>query len=273
MAPLLPSGFSTFSRAHTNLRTSLLSTRHHQSAFRFYASQSYGGGGGDPKGEKPQEQGSNPATSDAEHPGPSPPDVGKGTGGGPTKKGSNGHGGEESMGSTAGNTKQETTGGPLSEGAAKPKIHRHDAPDPDTHSEEVKAHNAEVAKRSDKPHEGHRDDSDKVGRDYWKGELLRPTLDCKGHRLMMFYRARRRRQRSVVEGKRYRVHHPAQGDVVKRICIVGSNLRCCHSLFDSIRSCKNPAHPLFISFWRPSPMYHIFQPVKVRLLYYKILRL
>ena len=45
-----------------------------------------------PEGGDPQGQGSDPATSNAEHPGPAPPGVSKGTGGGATKKRSAGHG-------------------------------------------------------------------------------------------------------------------------------------------------------------------------------------
>ncbi|KAG9562803.1 hypothetical protein KCU79_g6138, partial [Aureobasidium melanogenum] len=56
---------------------------------RRFASQDYGSGSGDPKGEKPQEQGANPS-ADKEHPGPPPPKVGQGSGGA-TKADSSGH--------------------------------------------------------------------------------------------------------------------------------------------------------------------------------------
>ncbi|XXH00768.1 hypothetical protein Hte_007119 [Hypoxylon texense] len=55
---------------------------------RHFGPAGYGDGEGDPKGQDPQNQGaSSDAQHNAEHPGPSPPDVGKGTGGGPTKAG------------------------------------------------------------------------------------------------------------------------------------------------------------------------------------------
>lgn len=55
----------------------------------------YGSGEGDPKGEKPKEQGANPS-ADKEHPGPPPPKAGLGTGGGPTKGTAEGHNTSES---------------------------------------------------------------------------------------------------------------------------------------------------------------------------------
>lgn len=55
---------------------------------RSYASGDYGSGSGDPKGEKPKEQGTSPATTELEHPGPPAPDVGQGSSGStPTKEG------------------------------------------------------------------------------------------------------------------------------------------------------------------------------------------
>ncbi|KAK7745222.1 hypothetical protein SLS62_009851 [Diatrype stigma] len=52
---------------------------------RFYA-QGYGDGEGHPQGEDPQNQpAATKAQTSLEHPGPDPPDVGKGTGAGPTK--------------------------------------------------------------------------------------------------------------------------------------------------------------------------------------------
>lgn len=45
-------------------------------ATRLAAQQDYGSGSGDPKGEKPGEQGKNPR-EDLEHPGPPAPDVGQ----------------------------------------------------------------------------------------------------------------------------------------------------------------------------------------------------
>lgn len=56
---------------------------------RLSAQQDYGSGSGDPKGEKPGEQGKNPSV-DLEHPGPPAPDVGQ-EGGKHGSKGSSGN--------------------------------------------------------------------------------------------------------------------------------------------------------------------------------------
>ena len=80
-------------RPITSIRSSprsLLSPLYTQQHRLYAGGSSYGGGEGDPKGENPQDQGSNPS-ADLEHPGPAPPKVGQGTGGGPTKSGSEGH--------------------------------------------------------------------------------------------------------------------------------------------------------------------------------------
>ena len=219
MAPLHPPISYAFRLTRTTFSTSLLPARNRQSTFRCYASQSYGGGEGDPRGESPQKQGSSPATSDAEHPGPSPPDVGKGTGGGPTKKGSSGHGGKDTMGSSREGSKQTSGGGPLSEAAAQPKIHKHETPHPDTHTEDVRAHNAEVAKRRDKPHEGSSNDGDRVDGDYWKGEFSIIFLRCGGLPLTVPCRARRRRQRSMRKSMRYQHLCSANSIVMDSMCL------------------------------------------------------
>ena len=102
-----------------------------------HAGQDYGSGQGDPKGENPQDQGSNPS-ADLEHPGPPPPSVGQGTGGGPTKAHDRGH-----------NSQQKTPSGGGSSGGsgsdAKPKIH--DSKVPTEESEEVRKHNEDMEKR------------------------------------------------------------------------------------------------------------------------------
>ena len=139
---------------------------------RFYASSSYGGGEGDPKGENPSDQGSNPS-ADLEHPGPPPPAVGQGTGGGPTKKGADGHNLQENESSEGGG--QASTGGSGGQGGGpQPKIHKSDAPGEQAHSDEVRAHNEDMAKRHDRPNETSPDEDDKVDKGYWKG-MLRAT--------------------------------------------------------------------------------------------------
>ena len=126
---------------------------------RLYAGSNYGGGEGDPKGENPQDQGPNPS-ADLEHPGPAPPPVGQGTGGGPTKKGSEGH-----------NTDQS----PSSSGP-RPKIHQHNAPEAHSQDDEVKAHNEDMARRHDRPNEKSPDkEDDSVHKGYWSGKLMAST--------------------------------------------------------------------------------------------------
>ncbi|KAI4265939.1 MAG: hypothetical protein L6R35_007011, partial [Caloplaca aegaea] len=114
---------------------------------RFCAEQkrSYGGGQGDPKGETPQEQGSNPS-AETEHPGPPPPDVGKGTGGGPTKAGEGGHNTQQNSSSEGSSSGQ--SGANQSSGGPQPKIHSESIPTEE--SDDVKAHNEDMGKRHDR---------------------------------------------------------------------------------------------------------------------------
>ena len=108
-------------------------------------------------------EGANPS-ADLEHPGPPPPSVGQGTGGGPTKKGAEGHNTPQN-GSSSG---QGASGG---KDGPQPKIHKHDAPEEHTHSDDVKAHNEDMAKRHDRANEKSPDkeENDKVGNGFWSG--------------------------------------------------------------------------------------------------------
>ncbi|MCJ1473792.1 hypothetical protein MMC13_002443 [Lambiella insularis] len=137
---------------------------------RLYA-QSYGGGEGDPKGENPQKQGSNPATSDLEHPGPPPPDVGQGTGGGPTKAGSSGDGkGTQQHGGASSDSGSDSgsSGSTKSKSGASPAIHKENMPAEE--SEEVKKHNKELEGRHDRAsNKVDHDGRDNVGKKYWSG--------------------------------------------------------------------------------------------------------
>ena len=142
---------------------------------RAYAheSSSYGGGAGDPKGENPQKQGSNPS-AELEHPGPPPPKAGQGTGGGPTKAHEGGHNTQENESSTGSSEKSSSSSGGVS-GSSQPKILGENNPE---HSEDVKAHNEDMKKRHDRPVESADDDgSDAVGKGFWSGEY------CKLHTL------------------------------------------------------------------------------------------
>lgn len=137
---------------------------------RLYAG-GYGGGEGDPKGENPQDQGSNPSAG-LEHPGPPPPSVGQGTGGGPTQKG-DGHNPQQN-GSSSGDGQASTSGNGGASGGEgdgpQPKIHKHDAPEEHTHSDEVRAHNEDIKKRYDRPNEKSVGEDDKVDKGYWSGQ-------------------------------------------------------------------------------------------------------
>ncbi len=136
-----------------------------------YAGQDYGSGQGDPKGEDPQNQGSNPS-ADLEHPGPPPPAVGHGTGGGPTKGHEGGHNTQQNGSSSGG-----SGGSATDSSGAQPKIH--DSKVPSEESDEVKQHNDEMGKRHDRSHE-QQDDDGKVGKGFWSGEQRPMPILCSG---------------------------------------------------------------------------------------------
>ncbi len=106
--------FRTLTSPWVSSRIALPSTFDHTS--RRNASESYGGGEGDPKGENPSDQGPNPS-AELEHPGPPPPDVGQGTGGGPTKSGADGH--------DTGPRQPSGGSGASDQSNPQPKIHTH----------------------------------------------------------------------------------------------------------------------------------------------------
>ena len=164
-------------RPITSIRSiprSLLSPVYAQQHRLYAGGSSYGGGEGDPKGENPSDQGSNPS-ADLEHPGPPPPSVGQGTGGGPTKSGKEGHNTEQNDSSSGGGQASASGTGGASGGKGdgpQPKIHKHEAPEEHTHSDEVRAHNEDIKKRHDRPNEGRADENDNVDKSFWSGTLL-----------------------------------------------------------------------------------------------------
>lgn len=148
MAPLrLTPIFRPFASIRSFSPRSLLSPAYAQQHRLYAGGSSYGGGEGDPKGENPSDQGSNPS-ADLEHPGPPPPSVGQGTGGGPTKGGSEGHNTKQND-SSGGGGQASTSGGASGEkgDGAQPKINKHEAPEENAHSDEVRAHNEDMKKR------------------------------------------------------------------------------------------------------------------------------
>lgn len=125
---------------------------------RRLAHESYGGGEGDPKGEAPQDQGSNPS-AEKEHPGPPPPTEGRGSGGGPTKA-TNGNASNSDNGRQAGHTKS----------GAQPKILNEGLPT--ELSDEVKQHNEEMTHRHDRAGAQVGDSKDdKVDKGFWSGKI------------------------------------------------------------------------------------------------------
>ncbi|KAE8443056.1 hypothetical protein EG329_002379 [Mollisiaceae sp. DMI_Dod_QoI] len=150
--------------------------------------QGYGDGEGDPKGETPQHQGgSNETKHNAEHPGPSPPSEGHGTGAGPTKAGSGNspEGASAQSGGSRSKDAKETgsspTGGSVggsggensspnsSSQGASPRIHDKSVPGHENTSEkqaEVEKHNSEFEQGHDRAPPAA---EDKVDKKFWKG--------------------------------------------------------------------------------------------------------
>lgn len=142
----------------SSTRTTSLAFQQH----RRYAGQSYGGGQGDPKGERPQEQGANPS-AEQEHPGPPPPKVGQGSGGGPTKAGADGHNtqdGPSKGGSSRNSGASQSSGGP------QPKILSDNIPTEE--SDEVKAHNKDMGNRHDRANTEVDEKGETVEKGFWK---------------------------------------------------------------------------------------------------------
>lgn len=142
---------------------------------RRFATQDYGSGEGDPKGEKPQEQGNNPR-EDLEHPGPPAPDVGQAKQGKTDQDTS----GTKNLGSgkknESGGTSSSSSGGSGGKSSkGKPtKLSAGSAPAKHEASETVKEHNEDMKQNRKAQSSGNNDDveGEKVGKEYWKGELM-----------------------------------------------------------------------------------------------------
>ena len=144
---------------------------------RRFASQDYGSGEGDPKGENPQAQGANPS-ADLEHPGPPPPKAGQGSGSTPTKGTSTGHNtGESPSSPSKGQKKSFSTmarrfakDDNKGTQGAQPKILSESPPAPKDQPEDVKQHNKEMDNRAEQAAEkvNHEDTkNDKVSKQFW----------------------------------------------------------------------------------------------------------
>lgn len=109
---------------------------------RRLAHGSYGEEEGDPNGEAPQDQGSNPS-ADKEHPGPPPPAEGRGSSGGPTRATDSG---KRTRDNSSSNDNGREERPPKS--GAQPKILNEGLPT--ELSDEVRQHNEEMAHRHDR---------------------------------------------------------------------------------------------------------------------------
>ncbi|KAI5276980.1 hypothetical protein E4T47_00076 [Aureobasidium subglaciale] len=142
---------------------------------RRMTSQGYGDGKGDPRGEKPQEQGANPS-ADKEHPGPPPPKAGEGSGAA-TKADSKGHitgAAKQQKKSFSTYARRMSEEHPKSTKGLEPKLNK-GTPKPDEKDlpEDVKQHNKEMEERHDqaavKLGEDKSKKGDKVGKEFWAG--------------------------------------------------------------------------------------------------------
>ncbi|KAL1650230.1 hypothetical protein SLS58_001041 [Diplodia intermedia] len=129
-------------------------------ATRSYAHSGYGDGKGDPAGENPQKQ--PPAKSrDIEHPGPPPPDVGKGTDASAAKTGS------KDTKSSGGEQKSQNS---HSVKGAEPKILNENPPS--EQDPEVQQHNKEMEQRAERAEtkiSNEDAEKDKVAPSFWSG--------------------------------------------------------------------------------------------------------
>ncbi|QDS75527.1 hypothetical protein FKW77_005266 [Venturia effusa] len=169
---------STIRRTFLNAARPRIATSTLQPSIR-WATSDYGSGKGDPKGEKPQDQGANPSAN-KEHPGAPPPKEGQGSGGSPTKGTSDGHNtgsakqsGQKRQFSTLRqfrkySTEREmmATDRPKSTEGLKPKILDEQAPKSHEQDSDVKKHNRDMDGRSDRAHE-QIDGKEEVDSKFW----------------------------------------------------------------------------------------------------------
>ncbi|KAF2843381.1 hypothetical protein M501DRAFT_924291 [Patellaria atrata CBS 101060] len=138
---------------------------------RRLASSDYGSGSGDPTAEKPQKQGRNPSES-LEHPGPPPPKVGQKSSENSSSGSSNTDSSKTTSSTSTDADKTQATDG-KGEKAPQPKILHDSPPSGEGQPEDVRRHNEEMEKRSERAYEGVENDdtkNDKVGRGFWSGE-------------------------------------------------------------------------------------------------------
>jgi hypothetical protein len=173
---------SIIKRSFLNSSRPKIATRSLQPSVR-WATQDYGSGQGNPKGEKSQDQGANPS-ADKEHPGAPPPKEGEGSGGSPTKGTSDGHNtgsakqaqpqkrGYSTMRQFSTGNSLWAKGKPKSTDGLKPKILDESPPSKGEESSEVKKHNEEMEGRSDRAHEQIDGNKEEVDPQFWSGEFF-----------------------------------------------------------------------------------------------------
>ncbi|OJD39799.1 conserved serine-rich protein [Diplodia corticola] len=154
-------------RSAATLRPTVASSRPMLAfATRSYAHSGYGDGKGDPAGENPQKQ--PPAKSrDIEHPGPPPPDVGKGTDASAATTGSKG----TSSGGGGGGEKKSQNSHAVK--GAEPKILNENPPS--EQDPEVQQHNKEMEQRAERAEtkiSNEDAEKDKVPASFWSGKCL-----------------------------------------------------------------------------------------------------
>ncbi|KAI1266497.1 hypothetical protein F5Y18DRAFT_359583 [Xylariaceae sp. FL1019] len=184
---------ATRSRAFQGQRTFI-------AASRLRASEGYGDAKGNPLSDNPQQQPSSKGTQEAsEHPGPAPPDVGKGSAnsysksatsdsmkeasgekspedasaqsGGSRSKEAKETGSSPTGGEIANNNAGEGLKGPQGDGAPQPKIYNQSVPGvksglTDEQKAEVERHNQEFDEKHDKADAAPKD---KVNKKFWSG--------------------------------------------------------------------------------------------------------
>lgn len=157
---LTPTAIMSFLR--TVRQPALRPLPHQTRTFTFTSrrsAQDYGSGAGDPKGEKPQEQGKNPSEH-KEHPGPPAPSTG----------GNSGSGQQQQQGGKEQSSKAQTSKGTQ---GAQPKILNESPPASGQGSQDVEDHNREMDQRAEKANMKVKDEDvekDKVGKGFWSGK-------------------------------------------------------------------------------------------------------
>ena len=115
-----------------------------------FATQDYGSGAGNPAGEKPEKQGQNPSEH-LEHPGPPPPKVAKGQSS--SSPNNDDSAANQSQSQSQLQSQSSSSGSESGKKGAQPKILNEKPPTEEKQNEDVRRHNEEMEKRTDRAHE------------------------------------------------------------------------------------------------------------------------